>query len=365
MASKTLCLNMIVKEESRVIRRCLESVKPIIDYWVIVDTGSTDGTQEIIKECMKNIPGELHERPWVNFEHNRNEALFLAQNKSDYIFFIDADEQLILTGFEKKQLKKQFYFMRSKEREQGECYKLAIIHSHPDWKWKGVLHEHLVPPSHYTDQHGEELSGIFLDGSTWDGNRSMDPKKYLKDASILKKELNKDPYNSRYLFYLAQTYVNGKEYLLALQYYHQRARMEGHPHEKFWTLYCIGMMQEKLEMDEELFLKSYQTAYEFDPARAEPLYWIARHLQKTNKPEAAYPIAKSAIRIPPPLPVHIVHRWVYDYGVSVLFAELAYTIGEYEQAYEACEALLAKPDLPQGIRDLMEHNLSLKNVVTL
>ena len=44
-----ICLNMIVKDESRVIRRCLESVKPLIDYWVIVDTGSTDGTQEIIK----------------------------------------------------------------------------------------------------------------------------------------------------------------------------------------------------------------------------------------------------------------------------------------------------------------------------
>ncbi len=90
----TVCLNMIVKNESTVITRCLKSVLPLIDFWVISDTGSTDGTQEIIKEFMKDIPGELHERVWVNFEHNRNEALSLAKNKADYILFMDADDYL-------------------------------------------------------------------------------------------------------------------------------------------------------------------------------------------------------------------------------------------------------------------------------
>src|SRR5579883_2825669 len=92
----TVCLNMIVKDESPVIERCLASVKKlgIIDYWVIVDTGSTDGTQKIIKKFMKDIPGKLYERPWKNFAHNRNEALALAKDKADYLLFIDADEQL-------------------------------------------------------------------------------------------------------------------------------------------------------------------------------------------------------------------------------------------------------------------------------
>ena len=61
---------------------------------VVVDGGSTDGTQQIIKEYMQDIPGELHESPWVNFEHNRNEALSLAKGKGDYLLFIDADEEL-------------------------------------------------------------------------------------------------------------------------------------------------------------------------------------------------------------------------------------------------------------------------------
>src|SRR5262245_25158942 len=93
----TVCLNMIVKNEAPVIRRCLGSVLPLIDSWVIVDTGSTDGTQDIIREYLRQLPGELHERPWKHFAHNRSEALALARDRADpadYIMVIDADEVL-------------------------------------------------------------------------------------------------------------------------------------------------------------------------------------------------------------------------------------------------------------------------------
>ena len=87
----TICLTMIVKNESEVIRRCIDSVRNYINYWVIVDTGSTDGTQELIKEIMNeyDIPGELHERPWVDFGHNRTESLQYAKDKCDYRLIID------------------------------------------------------------------------------------------------------------------------------------------------------------------------------------------------------------------------------------------------------------------------------------
>jgi len=45
----TICLCMIVKNEAAVIERCLASVRPLIDTWVISDTGSTDGTQDLIR----------------------------------------------------------------------------------------------------------------------------------------------------------------------------------------------------------------------------------------------------------------------------------------------------------------------------
>ena len=77
----TLCLNMIVKDEAHVIRRCLDSVRSHLANWTIVDTGSTDGTQAIIRSHLRDLPGELHERPWRDFGTNRSEAIALARGK--------------------------------------------------------------------------------------------------------------------------------------------------------------------------------------------------------------------------------------------------------------------------------------------
>ena len=90
----TVCLNMIVKNEAKVIARCLASARPFIDAWVIVDTGSSDGTQGLIREALQGVPGELFERPWRNFGANRTEALELARGRADYTLIIDADEVL-------------------------------------------------------------------------------------------------------------------------------------------------------------------------------------------------------------------------------------------------------------------------------
>src|SRR5579862_8821121 len=107
-----ICLSMIVKNEAAVILRCLDSVRPIIDYWVIVDTGSTDGTQDIIREYLKDLPGELYERPWQDFAHNRSEGLALARPHGDYSLIIDADDALeIPEGFQLEELTADSYVL--------------------------------------------------------------------------------------------------------------------------------------------------------------------------------------------------------------------------------------------------------------
>jgi glycosyltransferase involved in cell wall biosynthesis len=90
----TFCLVMIVKDEEDTIRKCLQRVAPYISYWVICDTGSQDNTISEIRSTMEelNIPGELHERAWVNFEVNRTESLELSFGKCDYRWIIDADD---------------------------------------------------------------------------------------------------------------------------------------------------------------------------------------------------------------------------------------------------------------------------------
>lgn len=83
----TLC--MIVKNESKVLRRCLESVVGIIDEIVIVDTGSSDGTQEIAKE----FTDKVYEIQWNgNFAEARNYAASKANG--EWILVLDADEYI-------------------------------------------------------------------------------------------------------------------------------------------------------------------------------------------------------------------------------------------------------------------------------
>ncbi|MGH3562317.1 MAG: glycosyltransferase, partial [Mycobacterium sp.] len=98
-ARPAICLNMIVRNEAHIIRETLDSVGPYISSWVIVDTGSDDGTQDLIRNHMADlgIPGELYERPWRNFGHNRTKALTLARGHGDYIWVIDADDVLVGT----------------------------------------------------------------------------------------------------------------------------------------------------------------------------------------------------------------------------------------------------------------------------
>jgi glycosyltransferase involved in cell wall biosynthesis len=95
---------MIVKNESKVIRRCLESVRDYVDAWCISDTGSTDGTQEIIQEVLRGIPGKLLERDWVDFSTNRNEAIDAGLSfEPDWFMTLDADEEFtIAPGFDLK-----------------------------------------------------------------------------------------------------------------------------------------------------------------------------------------------------------------------------------------------------------------------
>ena len=94
----TICLNMIVRNESHIIEKTLEMLcsKISFSYWVICDTGSTDNTCEIITNFFieKYISGELYNHEWKNFAHNRTLALNKAFNKTDLLFIFDADDEI-------------------------------------------------------------------------------------------------------------------------------------------------------------------------------------------------------------------------------------------------------------------------------
>src|SRR6478752_9758344 len=145
-----ICLNMIVKNEVKVLPRLMRSVKDYIDYYVIVDTGSTDDTIDLIRREMASygIEGEVHERPWVNFGVNRQQALelALAADKADWLLFIDADEELAVSDpkFYEKLEPGVTYEL---EKHQGEI-RYAVHHlvnvRVGRYRWEGPVHNYLV-----------------------------------------------------------------------------------------------------------------------------------------------------------------------------------------------------------------------------
>ena len=141
---QTICLSMIVKNEAHVIHRCLNSVRPIIDHWVIVDTGSTDGAQDVNRGAMADLRGLLVKRPWIDFATNRNEALSLASTRADDSLIIDADDDLIVPPRfvmpELREIANQFEIVD----DQTRYWRKHILNSQIDWRYRGVAHEFLV-----------------------------------------------------------------------------------------------------------------------------------------------------------------------------------------------------------------------------
>lgn len=353
---KTICLNMIVKDEKDVIEKCLASVKPIIDYWVIYDTGSTDGTQAVIKKFMKDIPGELHESKWVDFAYNRNEALAKAKSKADYILLIDADEILQFSpNFTLPNLVEDRYTMTVRQLEGGDARRTAMINTQLDWKWQGVIHETLECPQQKTEAHLKDVMNI-CNASL--GARSKIPtaQKYLKDAEVLEKALIKEPDNSRYVFYLGVSYLAGENYDLAIKAFEKRVNMASNDlHETYMAKYNLGLSQDKGN-DFNSALKSYFKAYEFHPVRAEPLFRAATICRKQENLLLGYLISKYALTIPYPADDLCVEYMVYDYTLLVEFANCALLCGKYEEGLQACMKLLANPNLPPAIKGQVVSN---------
>lgn len=353
-ADHKVCLNMIVKNESDVITRCLASVKPIIDYWVIVDTGSTDGTQDIIKEFMKDTPGELHEKPWKNFEHNRNEALDFARGKSDYILFIDADEVLAYEpDFKLPPLTENFYFITTSFN--GTRYaRVQLIDNKLDWRWKGVLHEAVDAPQRKTSGL---IAGVENVVRT-DGARSKDPEKYQKDVKVLEEALLKEPNNTRYTFYLAQSYRDAHDDKKALETYQKVIRMSHWDEEIYISLFQIALLKERLKYPDDEIIAAYYKAFSSRPIRAEPLNRLAEYYRRGDRFAEGYVVAQAGLAIPVPKDLLFLEQWSYDYGLLLECSVCAYWLGKYQESYDLTQKILAVKDLPQNVKECAERNLA-------
>ncbi|MEV7414356.1 glycosyltransferase [Streptomyces sp. NPDC089919] len=352
----TVCLNMIVKNEAPTIRRCLESVRPLIDTWVIVDTGSTDGTQDVIRECFADLPGELHERPWKGFDGSRSEAIDLARDRADYLFFIDGDDELeVRPGFRRPALTLDSYAVALHDGPIIH-WRPALVSTRLPWRYVGVLHEYI--------ECGTEPSRGVLDGAhirTVGGGARLreggQRQKYLRDAEILTEGLAKEPGNARYAFYLAQSWRDAGEPEKSLAAYDHRVALGGWAEETYCARVYAARAAAALGRPAAEVTDRYLRAYESRPSRAEALGDLARIHRTEGRWPLAYLFARQAVRIPYPEDILFVEFEWHSWRALDELAVAAYWTGAYAESAECCERLLAEGKLPAEHRERVTANL--------
>jgi tetratricopeptide (TPR) repeat protein len=302
---KTLAIALMVKNEEKVILRCLESVKSIADVIIVSDTGSTDATPYLIAAfCMEhNIKCHIFEDEWVNFGHNRTKLLKYIKDKTDYALLLDADMTININNFSKEQLTESAYYLRY--ARNLDYSQLLLINNRMNWYYEGVTHEYITSKEL---KFTADLNSITINHHH-DGNNRKD--KFERDIQLLLKGIEEEPTNARYYFYLAQSYKDIGEYEKAIEYYKKRIELKGWCEEVFYSLYQIGYCREMLG-DLAKAKLAYISAWEFRPIRAESLYRLALVCKAKEEYNQAYLYIKKALEIPYPKDLLFIDRPIYE-----------------------------------------------------
>ena len=291
---KTICLNMIVKNEAHIIADTLEHLLKYIwfDYWVISDTGSTDNTKELIKNFFnaKGIPGELQEEPWQDFGYNRTKAFEGAYKKADYAFVWDADDEIYGDFKMPKTLNADSYKFTFGNADGMRYSRPQLFNINKRWCYKGVLHEY----ANCLEESGPSVNvpGNYYFISGRRGDRSKDPNKYLKDALVLEKASEKalaegDPLYNRYIFYCAQSYNSSNNHEKAIEFYKKALTLPLWIQEKYVACMEIYDQYELLKKPEE-GLRYLVESYKHDPKRIECYYRLIKYYCINGPVEVAY-----------------------------------------------------------------------------
>ena len=280
----TLCLNMIVKDESHIIKKTLINLcdKFKFDYWVISDTGSSDNTIEIIENFFKekNIPGKIHHDQWVNFAHNRNLALDYAFKKTNLLLIFDADDEVVGTPIIYYSPEIHGYKMTFKSGSI-QYQRTCLINNKKLWRYKSVLHEYIYCLD--TNQQIGLVSGDYWLVSGRSGARSQDPNKYLKDALMLETAYNDEKKINgeligRYSFYCANSYKDANNILKSIEWYKINLKEEksGWMQEKYVSCLELYKQLSKINQQDEGFAYLIES-YKYDKERVECIYELIKH----------------------------------------------------------------------------------------
>ena len=353
-----LVLTQIMKNESHVITRMLDSIKEIVDGIVINDTGSTDNSIDVVKKwgSDNNVETYVIERPFDNFEESRNFAikntkeLFLNRNDGHtyYSFWLDADEIIkVDKTFNKQKIDKDLYmfntFIGQMKYTRNEMFKLD-----KPCRFYGCVHEYIVCDDQNITSGLLEGLNVYvqMDGASWKGDIS---DKYKKHAAILEDYIDTKDRNARWVFYTAQSYhdsasipdnrpENEERLRRSLKYYRERVnRSDGYEEERFYSQYRIGTIMRVLEMPWNETHQELLKSYAMDPLRGEPIKSIIDYYLSVGEWHIAYMYSKFAKinfhgKNPYPQKLLFIDSALYSWRILEVHSAACFYTGRKEEA---------------------------------
>jgi glycosyltransferase involved in cell wall biosynthesis len=346
---------MIVKNESAIIERCLAAAAPHIDCWVILDTGSTDETPQLIEAFFagRNIPGRLVHGHFDNFEQARNDGLAAARAADldfDWLLLADADMVLQVDdpGWRERLVGPACALIQRSGTFAYSNVRL-VRRDHPA-RYVGVTHEYVelgVAPG--------SLNGVWFVDHAEGSSRDV---KFSRDIALLTAGLEAEPDNARYVFYLAQSYRDSGDPDRAIEFYAKRAAMGGWDEEVWYAMFQIGVVNERRNAGDTAVVPAYLAAWQFRPSRAEPLVALASyHRRNGGRYHLADLFARRALEVARTADLLFVEESAYGWAALDEAAVAAYWVGDHSRSADLCQKLLHRTDVPAADRDRALANL--------
>lgn len=282
--TKTICLNMIVKDESHIIEETLDNLVNNLsfDYWVISDTGSSDDTIQIINDFFKKrkIPGEIFKDEWKDFGYNRTIALQHAFDKTDYIFIFDADDLIHGKFILPSPLNKDKYNIAFES--PTSYHRSILISNRMKWKYNGVLHEYIVNIDPVKSEETIVNNDYWIQSRRL-GSRNNNPLKYHDDANILENAYLNDLNDHddihlkyRYSYYCARSYRDAGETENAIKWFKNTISLQGCRQHSYSSCIALGECYMKIDKPQEA-VNIWGKSYEYDHERLEGIVKIMEY----------------------------------------------------------------------------------------
>lgn len=335
----TIALCMIVRDEAAVLPRCVASVRGLIDAWVVCDTGSEDGTPELLGELLGDLPGQLHHRPWRDFGSNRTELLELARGQADYLLLLDADHSVELTSPLPDLVADEYHLL---QREGIEHWLPRLVRADLPWRYVGTTHEHLACDA---PVERAELDGLVVIHHADGGSRG--PKLH-RDRQLLEATLRERPDDQRATFYLAQTLEGQGQTDEAIRLYRRRAALGGWEEE----VYVARLRAAELLADRDLDagLRELWDVWRSRPQRAEALLAVARRANRHERHEDALSAAMAGEDLPPCDDILFVDPAARTWGLPFERSLALGRLGQTSDAIELTDQLLDDPARPAWLQ---------------